>query len=583
MKLPYSTYLLALTARTNALPTKDSSLHQTPSLAWAPCDLEGLNYTLVQVPIDCAKLAVPLDYTDPNSEELELQLIKVNATKEPFAGSVLFNPGGPGASGVQDLAEKGHVYNEILGGQHDLIGFDPRGTGRTIPFSCALNWTEEWTARDSDLQTRDSLLRQDLIDVLESQGWDDITYASTNCYEANKKTGRFLSTAFVARDMLKIVDALGEDRKLRFWGGSYGTLLGQTFAAMFPERVDRMLLDSVVEGPDYMAGYWLPALQDTDTSLEAFFASCISAGPALCPLANLTGPNTTPATLVSSLNTALQSLLDDPKPAGGFASQVRIPGPATNLYHGLKGMLFAMLYHASRYPEASAVLYLAMTQDWETLQAVGDVLTQAATAAAETVPYHLGTDAFWGIACSESSFRATKSQDMHWLVQEQEAVSGFADAFTGSTWPCAQWHPEMTAAEHYSGSFGSEDNKIKTNFPILFVNGRYDPCTPLSSAYNASKGFEGSVVLVHGGQGHKFTRHPSICTAKAVRAYFVEGTMPEEGTFCEADLNAFEVLGAGGEGASSLDPRNIEDEGDRRLLSLMLEYARLDRVAGWEI
>jgi TAP-like protein len=164
---------------------------------------------------------------------------------------------------------------------------------------------------------------------------------------------------------------------------------------------------------------------------------------------------------------------------------------------------------------------------------------------------------------------------MHSLVQEQEAVSGMADGFISKTWPCAQW--KMTAAERYSGSF-----EAKANFPIMFVNGQYDPCTPLKSAHDASAMFEGSVVLTHGGHGHKFIRHPSICTAKAVRAYFVNGTMPDEGTFCEADVGAFEVASAGGEGASSevdgaLRARGVADEGDRRLLSRMLEFGSLDK------
>jgi TAP-like protein len=154
---------------------------------------------------------------------------------------------------------------------------------------------------------------------------------------------------------------------------------------------------------------------------------------------------------------------------------------------------------------------------------------------------------------------------MRWLVQEQQAISGFADGFIGKLWPCTQW--KMTAVERYSSSF----EWIKTRFPIMFVNGRYDPVTPLSLAFNASAGFEGSAVLTHGGHGHKFFRHPSICTAKAVRAYFVNGTMPEEVAFCDADVGAFEVAAAGGEGTgidedAALRARGIMDEDDRRFV-----------------
>jgi hypothetical protein len=113
MNLAYITHLLVLASAIKAFPLGDQSQHPGSHLDWAPCELEGLDHDLIHVPIDCAKLAVPLDYTDPHgSEELQLQLLKVNATKEPVLGSVLLNPGGPGSSGVEDVAEKGHIYDE---------------------------------------------------------------------------------------------------------------------------------------------------------------------------------------------------------------------------------------------------------------------------------------------------------------------------------------------------------------------------------------------------------------------------------------------------------------------------------------
>ena len=113
MNFLYIAHLLLLASAIKAFPLGDQSQHQESPLEWAPCELDGLDQDSIQVPIDCAKLAVPLDYTDPNgSEELQLQLLKINATKEPFLGSVLFNPGGPGASAVEDVAEKGHIYGE---------------------------------------------------------------------------------------------------------------------------------------------------------------------------------------------------------------------------------------------------------------------------------------------------------------------------------------------------------------------------------------------------------------------------------------------------------------------------------------
>jgi hypothetical protein len=91
-----------------------------------------------------------------------------------------------------------------------------RGTGRTIPFACDIDWTKSPTV--TKLRPRNGLLQQDLLNVLESKGWEDSKYVAERCYEVQNKTGSLLSTAFVVRDMIRIIDALGEDGMLRYWG-----------------------------------------------------------------------------------------------------------------------------------------------------------------------------------------------------------------------------------------------------------------------------------------------------------------------------------------------------------------------------
>lgn len=113
-----------------AYPTDDK--HNATTLDWAPCDLDlpstyqgiidARNETL-----DCATLSVPLDYTNSkDGRSIELQLIRAKATKEPFKGSILTNPGGPGGSGVESIVIQGPDFRDLVGGHHDVIGFDPR-------------------------------------------------------------------------------------------------------------------------------------------------------------------------------------------------------------------------------------------------------------------------------------------------------------------------------------------------------------------------------------------------------------------------------------------------------------------------
>lgn len=115
-----------------AYPTDTTPKPNATSLEWAPCDLDFPSYTKEIIAknnesIYCANLTVPLDYTEPEDERtINLQLIKIKATNEPFKGSILTNPGGPGGSGVDWIATEGPKYRDALGGFHDVIGFDPR-------------------------------------------------------------------------------------------------------------------------------------------------------------------------------------------------------------------------------------------------------------------------------------------------------------------------------------------------------------------------------------------------------------------------------------------------------------------------
>lgn len=115
-----------------AYPTDDKHKPNATSLEWAPCDLDFPSADQEVIakhgePLFCANLSVPLDYSnEKDGRTIDLQLIKIKATNEPFRGSVLTNPGGPGGSGVDWLAGEGPSLRDDLGGHHDVIGFDPR-------------------------------------------------------------------------------------------------------------------------------------------------------------------------------------------------------------------------------------------------------------------------------------------------------------------------------------------------------------------------------------------------------------------------------------------------------------------------
>ncbi|KAL1600707.1 hypothetical protein SLS60_007095 [Paraconiothyrium brasiliense] len=548
-----ATFAVSFSTLTSALPYVTSNLSE-PTLKWAPCDLPFDKNTTDKIagPIDCATLEVPLDYTDLSSSNntLTLQLIKQPATKIPFKGTIIFNPGGPGVSGVEEVATKGHMYrDEIFNGQYNIVGFDTRGTGRTIPFACdptkGSNTTTNSTSNARPIKNNDTTFASaDMWNFLETKAWDDGTWYASSCAntEGIADIGRFLGTPFVVRDMVRIIDALDEDGLLRFWGRSYSTILGQTFAAMFPDRIDRMLLDSNVRANDYYGGSWLTATFGTEKSLENWLQNCIDAGAELCPgIANFTGPDTKVSDVMDALTEVFRELEENPiiLPADYYLYPIYSwyrPGGLPLLLDA-KYNIMRFLYRPDQaYQFLLPILTLILARDWDSY-----IITvpQNATATASNttdveLPWQLGANNLHGIGCSDSKFRAQRPEDMYSVISAQSKQGSFVDAFSPQFWPCAQWPFE--AAEQFEGNFQS----INTSYPILFVNGAYDPITPIDKAWEVAAGFQRSMLLTHKGHGHGFMNHPSNCTIEAVRKYFFDGTLPTQGTECEPNEGIFE-------------------------------------------
>jgi pimeloyl-ACP methyl ester carboxylesterase len=215
--------------------TTESGVPSIAALAWAPCD----DPLATDPALECATLDVPLDYDDAAAEQIGIAMVRIPADSDTERqGAVLFNPGGPGGSGFDDIAQGGATLVAELGLQaFDLIGFDPRGVDRSNGITCL---TDE---------------QQDAIVYLdpspdtpeEEAALDDSTELfETSCVAKYGDTLRHYSTDNTARDMDAIRAALG-DETISYLGISYGTYLGATYATLFPERVRAMVLDSAFE------------------------------------------------------------------------------------------------------------------------------------------------------------------------------------------------------------------------------------------------------------------------------------------------------------------------------------------------
>ena len=257
-----------------------SSITTSRQIQYCPC---------YQV-FDCARLLVPLDWQDAKRSPLiAIAIIKLaavvagNATN--FGGTLITNPGGPGASGVEDLVLSGtSIQNTVDGWNHyEILSFDPRGVGHSTPtLDC---FGDNFSRISLALQQRgtggldngnEGLKRR----FAQAQAYGRLCASHMLEDMANgSKVSSFMSTASVARDMLEIVDRVEEERstdsssknaqrkfpntrlaleqgkpRIQYLGFSYGSHLGNTFAAMYPGRVGRMILDGIVQSEDYMKG-----------------------------------------------------------------------------------------------------------------------------------------------------------------------------------------------------------------------------------------------------------------------------------------------------------------------------------------
>ena len=246
----------ATSAQPPSAPVSAGSVSAGSVLNWHPCSQQGAQ-------LQCASLRVPLDYGRPDGTKITLALSQVPATA-PAAkrqGILLVNPGGPGASGLGMAAFVASGLTPAVASEYDIIGFDTRGVGSSVP---AISCDPSFFAG----------VRPDYIPATKAAEQVQVSRAKAYAASCGQKYGwllPYLTTENIARDMDSIRAALGQ-QKLSYFGYSYGTYIGQVYATLFPGRVRRMVLDSIVDP----TGVWYADNISQDYAFEArlkaFFA-----------------------------------------------------------------------------------------------------------------------------------------------------------------------------------------------------------------------------------------------------------------------------------------------------------------------
>ncbi|KAH7081402.1 hypothetical protein BKA63DRAFT_207754 [Paraphoma chrysanthemicola] len=491
MRSTYSALALALVAP-SVLAQECPPGYEKSKISWVDCPVTDLPS------LQCATLEVPLDYAKPSGDILNLRLIRVPASAaNPRNKSIIYNPGGPGEPGIANLVEGGFGLDiqKLVGTDFNLIAFDPRGTGLSIPFGCPL------LDRPNDYKEPESVLRR-LYNALSRQ--------SDECAKFREQNA-LIGTAYVARDIKAIAEALGEDGLIRYLGYSYGTLLGATTAAMFPESIDRMVLDGNINPTDYYYGLGEESVAAVDPSVGRFFDLCAEAGPDNCALAV---EGQTGAQLKQTYDDFLSSLTYEQSYdiRSSFFGTLYSPSDFAAQAEELEGY-----YNNGTSPEKRSLRKRQSDEDEEEEE---DNSAGFDPTLSRTV---LTPMALEGITCGDWIFTPEASVDAfkeYLAIWKRVSKYGGDQGLLTTLYTCALWKND--AREKYMGGFRG----IATKNPILFVNTQFDPVTPLVSAQNSSSGFIGSRLLVSTASGHCSTRQPSSELNAQVRQYFVDALFP---------------------------------------------------------
>lgn len=389
-------------------------------------------------------------------------------------------------------------------------------TSGNLEFKCYNNTLDPGSAAAPELKSSLSSSSQ------AATNWANAEIFSRDCYAAQNLTGAYLGSAFDARDWMSVVDALGEDGMLRYYGVSAGTTLGNHLVSMFPERVDKVILDGVVNPHEYVANKEVAVFDDTDKAFSAFCSGCVDA-PQNCSL----GINKTAGQLETEIKDFIDGLVESPIP---FTVPGIVGGSLVDL-QTVKAFIYGQLYTPSTWPtmalQLEALIAGSMTGN--------DTLIMAAIGTPNSINVALSdtsrSEAQNGIKCGDQDHYA-KREDWEVVQNGRHNNSYFADA-ADVVVTCARWKFEHK--ERYTGNFS-----VATKNPVMLIGNTADPITPITGARNASAGYEGSVVLEHGGYGHcSHLSQGSLCTAKAIRSYFLEGILPQPNTKCEIDVPLF--------------------------------------------
>ncbi|GAA2243572.1 peptidase [Streptomyces ruber] len=445
----------------------------------------------------CATLRAPLDWDEPDGATIGIALIRARASRggNERIGSLVFNFGGPGGSGVTTLPAFAEDY-EDLRTRYDLVSFDPRGVGRSAPVKC----------QDDD--ELDAYFQQDMTpdDPTEQKEFLSNTRAFNSACEKNSgRTLRHIRTTDAARDMDLLRQVLGDD-KMHYFGISYGTELGGVYAHLFPEKVGRAVFDAVVDPTQTAEEGSLGQAEGFQLALDNYASDCVAKEDG-CPVGDS----------AQDVQDRIAQLLKglDSKPIPGIWPRELTQTAAT-------GGIAQALYSQEFWEYLTEGLEQAYGGDGSVLMLLSDSMNGRD----QNGEYSNSTAANVAITCADDRSRHTGEDVRAGLPRFREASPLFGDYLAWGMVGCTDW-AVPGAAEH-------PDVSASGAAPILVIGNTGDPATPYEGARKmaAALGKGVGVELTYEGQGHGAYDSGNTCVRDAVNGYLLRGDVPEAGAVC---------------------------------------------------
>lgn len=436
----------------------------------------------------CATLTVPLDDRRPALGTVALALIRHKATGSRRIGTLVANPGGPGASAVDWLTGSYEDFPSALRERFDVLAFDPRGVGRSAPVRC-LSTAELDDYFHLDPVPDTAAERRALL-----EGSREL---AQGCQQRSGRVLPYVSTKVVAEDLDRVRQAVKDDR-LTYLGYSYGTAIGATYLDLFPTRVRAMVLDGALDPAMTWDGFLRGQSQGFDVALKAFLADCQRTG---CAFRDAVEGD------LGAAFDALQARVDR-APLPGEGSRLVGPGEFTL---GVGAGLYSRRYG---WPAIAQGLADAENGDGAQLMALSDSYLERSRQGYANI-----SEANFAVNCLDRPWPRTEAPYYALAQEVGRTYPRFGPAIALSGLGCSVWPVRSVGTPHPVSAPGSP--------PVVVIGTTRDPATPYAWSQALADQLSRGVLITHVGDGHTvYRRGAPRCVLDPVTRYLTALTPP---------------------------------------------------------